>query len=121
MPRLVPGLALAAAVAAALLTSALNRATAAIESSAQSVYLAQEAEIDLLLHAQAASPIVKRDLEGSIDARLLRAAEFAVGALAPGGTFVASFKGGTGEEVPNDLVACLEGWERRAAPAEIRW
>jgi len=67
---LLAALSLAAAFTVVALTTVLHRASLAIKTSTQSVLIAEEAEIDLLLHAQAKSPIVRRNLSGSIQRRL---------------------------------------------------
>lgn len=71
----VAALATAAAVTVGVLTTLLHRATVAIEASTESVRLAEEAEIGLILHAQARDPIVQRDLGGNMRRRLLKARE----------------------------------------------
>ena len=69
-------LALVAAITVVALTTFLHRASRAIEASTQSVRIAQEAEIDLLLHAQAKSVIVRRDLSGSMQRKLSQAEDY---------------------------------------------
>lgn len=67
------GLALAAAVAVVAVTTLLHRASGAIEASTRSIWVAEEAQIDLLLHARATSLLTRRDLAGSVQGRLAEA------------------------------------------------
>lgn len=62
------------------LTSALHQTTSNAASSAENVRLAQEAEIDLLLHDRAGDALVRRDLEERIVGRLAGARGFVTSA-----------------------------------------
>jgi len=53
-------------VALVLLTSWLHQTTANAAASVEAVRLAEEAELDLLLLARAADPLLARDLEASL-------------------------------------------------------
>lgn len=58
------------------LTTILHRTTATSGSSVESVRLAEEAEVTLLLHERARDGLVKRDLEGDLRNKLLEARQF---------------------------------------------
>lgn len=58
------------------LTTALHRATTSSSASVESVRLAEEAEIDLLLHLRARDPLVMRDIEGDLRRKLIEARSF---------------------------------------------
>jgi signal transduction histidine kinase len=68
-------LALAFIVTGALvtLTTVLNRTTSDAAISVESVRLAQEAEVDLLLHGRATSALLRRDIEERLTRRLVEA------------------------------------------------
>ena len=70
------GFALVAVLALVGLTTLLHRASEDVETSTQSVRVAVEAEVALLLHAQATSPILRRDLAGSMQQRLSEAKSY---------------------------------------------
>jgi two-component system, OmpR family, sensor histidine kinase MtrB len=59
-------LALLAAITVMGLTSVLHGLSPAIETSTESVRLAEEAQVDLLLHGQADNPLVRQDLAGGM-------------------------------------------------------
>ena len=66
-------LALVVSSALVLLTTALHRTTTSSAASVESVRLAEEAEIDLLLYQRAADPIVQREIETLLSRRLTEA------------------------------------------------
>jgi signal transduction histidine kinase len=70
--------ALALLVTSALvgLTTILHRTTQDSGASVESVRLAEEAEIDLLLHGRATDALVKADIEGGLRRKLLEARRF---------------------------------------------
>lgn len=70
------GFALVAALTVIALSTLLHRVSAVVETSTQGVRVAVETEVDLLLHAQANSPIVRRDLAGRIQRRLTEIAAY---------------------------------------------
>jgi two-component system sensor histidine kinase MtrB len=65
------GTSILAAATVVVLTTLLHRASGAIESATHSVHLVVEMKLDLALQGQAETAIVKHDLAGSIDRRLL--------------------------------------------------
>ena len=69
-------LALLASGALVALTTALHRATSSSAASVESVRLAEEAEIDLLLLERAIDPVVRSDIEGSLRRRLAEAERY---------------------------------------------
>ncbi len=71
-------IALALVVSGALvaLTTLLHRTTSGAAASVESVRLAQEAEIDLLLHSRATDRLVRRGFEDSLRRRLSDARRF---------------------------------------------
>lgn len=73
---ILAGLALAAAGTIVAMTTFLHRASVTIEASTHGVQLAEEAQIDLLLHSQAKSPFARRDLAGSLHSRLSEARSY---------------------------------------------
>lgn len=73
---IVTVLALLVSGALVTLTTALHRATAASSASVESVRLAGEAEIDLLLHQRARDPLVRRGIEGDLRGKLVEARRF---------------------------------------------
>ncbi|HEY8946006.1 MAG TPA: histidine kinase dimerization/phospho-acceptor domain-containing protein, partial [Polyangiaceae bacterium] len=77
---IVTVLALLTAGALVALTNALHRATTSSAAATHSVRLAQEAEIDLLLHERTGDEIVKRDLEEGLRRKLTEARKFVTGA-----------------------------------------
>jgi two-component system, OmpR family, sensor histidine kinase MtrB len=74
---LVTLLALLVSAALVFLTSVLHRTTASATIAMESIRLAEEAEIDLLLHARARDPIVKRGVEADLRGRLEEVRRFA--------------------------------------------
>jgi two-component system sensor histidine kinase MtrB len=62
--------ALTGAVSLMVLTSFMHRTVSTLGTGVQSVYLAQQAEIDLLAHARAADPVVKALLERDLVEKL---------------------------------------------------
>ncbi len=66
----------AAVVTIVALTTLLHRASAAVERSTEGLRAAEEGQIDLLLHAQATSPIARRNLAGDLQRRLSEAASY---------------------------------------------
>ena len=70
---LVLSLALVVSAALVLSTTYLQRESDVISSSLESVRLAQEAQLDLLLHERSRDPVVRRELEGEILGRLAEA------------------------------------------------
>jgi two-component system, OmpR family, sensor histidine kinase MtrB len=59
-----------------VLTTRLQRASAMLEASVESVRLAEEAQIDLLLHGRTADPVVRRRIESDMRSKLAQAAQF---------------------------------------------
>ncbi|HSK02765.1 MAG TPA: HAMP domain-containing sensor histidine kinase [Kofleriaceae bacterium] len=76
----IAALALIAVAAMVWLTTVLHRTTSTAAAAVESVYLLEEAEIDLLLHARATTPLMARDLESSLRERLAAARAY-VGSL----------------------------------------
>jgi signal transduction histidine kinase len=70
-------LALLAAGALVLLGSLHHNTTIVLGASLESVRMAEEAEIDLLLYDRTSDPLVRRDLAGSLQRKLLDARAFA--------------------------------------------
>lgn len=60
-----------------VLTTILHRTTESAASSVESVRLATEAQVDLLLHERAVDPLVRREIEGMVERRLANARRFA--------------------------------------------
>jgi two-component system, OmpR family, sensor histidine kinase MtrB len=73
----VAALALIAVGALFWLTTMLHRTTATVADSVESMYLLEEAEIELLLHARATAPLMARNLEASLRERLQTARKYA--------------------------------------------
>jgi signal transduction histidine kinase len=69
-------LALAAATTLFILTSSMERASAVISASVESVRLLNQAEVDLLVHARAGDAIVRREIEGELQWRMMRAEHY---------------------------------------------
>jgi two-component system, OmpR family, sensor histidine kinase MtrB len=74
---LIAALAIAATVAVVVMMTHLQRTSAELASSVESVRLAEEAEVDLLLHARTDDPLVQRSIEGDIAGRLAEARSYA--------------------------------------------
>lgn len=72
----VTALALLVTSALIALTTILHRTTRDSGASVESVRLAEEAEIDLLLHGRATDALVKADIEGRLRRKLLEAGRF---------------------------------------------
>lgn len=66
----IAALALVAVGALFWLTTVLHRTTEATAAAVESVYLLEETELDLLLHARATDPLIARDLEASLRDKL---------------------------------------------------
>lgn len=66
-------LALVSATAMVLMTSVLHQMTRIHADAIESVHLAENAEVDLLLHARATDPVVRSNLERSLRDRLILA------------------------------------------------
>ena len=76
---LIVGITVAAVTVSAslvFLTTALHRTTTIASTSAESVRLAQDSEIDLLLYARAQDNLVRRDFEKKLQGRLSEARRF---------------------------------------------
>lgn len=73
---LLAGTAVLAALAVIALTTEIHRASVSIETSTRSVHVAEQSEIDLLLHAQAKDGIMRRALAGSIQRKLSEAEDY---------------------------------------------
>jgi two-component system, OmpR family, sensor histidine kinase MtrB len=69
----IAALALIAVGALVWLTTVLHRTTATAAAAVESVYLLEEVEIDLLLHGNAPTPLIARDLESSLREKLAAA------------------------------------------------
>jgi len=67
---MLAAVAMLAAGTVVALTTVLHRASSAIAAATESVHLTQEAKLNLLLLTQVSTPIVRRDLVGSIQRRL---------------------------------------------------
>ncbi len=65
--------ALGAAAALVVLTRYLHETTVTLSAAVESVRLAEEAVVDLLLHERAVEPVVREGLEGDLRGRLSRA------------------------------------------------
>jgi two-component system sensor histidine kinase MtrB len=72
----VTGLAVIASGALIILTTYLHRTTMVMASTVESVRLAEEAAIDLLLHQRVTDSIVKLNIEGDLQRRLTSAREY---------------------------------------------
>src|SRR5688572_24218604 len=70
---MVTTLALATSAAFVISTSYFHRTSEALAAEVEGVRLAEEAEIDLLLHGQAQEPALRQSLEREIAARLREA------------------------------------------------
>ncbi len=66
----IAAIALVAVAALFWLTTLLHRTTETTAEAVESVYLLEEAEIELLLHARASTPLIVRDLEASMREKL---------------------------------------------------
>jgi signal transduction histidine kinase len=73
----VGALALGTATALVFLTTELRRTTDRLRAVIESVRLADDAAIDLLLHARIDDPLARRDVERDLREKLERAGEFA--------------------------------------------
>src|SRR5215510_6338817 len=72
-------LALIAAVSLVIYTTYMSDAVTTLADALRSVYLAQRAEIDLLMHAQTSNPVRASVLEEDLRLKLAQAREFAEG------------------------------------------
>jgi two-component system sensor histidine kinase MtrB len=73
---LVVGVALVASTALVVLTSMLHRSTEALGSALESVRIAEELEIDLLVHSRAVDPLLRQVLGTDLKERLALAERF---------------------------------------------
>jgi two-component system, OmpR family, sensor histidine kinase MtrB len=73
---IVTALALLVTSALVTLTTILHRTTQDSGASVESVRLAEEAQVDLLLHGRVADALVRADVEGGLKRRLLEARRF---------------------------------------------
>jgi signal transduction histidine kinase len=76
LTTLVTVLALLVSGALVALTTILRQSAVSTGASVESVRLAEEAQIDLLLHERATDPLVKRSLEGDLRQKLSSARQF---------------------------------------------
>jgi signal transduction histidine kinase len=67
---LAAAIALSVAIAMVVLTTLMHRSTESLSAAVESVRLAEDAQVDLLLHARAADPLVQRDLEAGLGRKL---------------------------------------------------
>jgi signal transduction histidine kinase len=129
----VGALALATATALVFLTGEARRTSEELRAGLESVRLADEAAIDLLVHERIADPLARRDLERRLRDKLARAAEFArsddeLEALRRAGAQVEAYlshSGGPGREAALEAAfAAIEGLVaasvRRAHAADAR-
>jgi signal transduction histidine kinase len=72
----VMSLAVIASGALIVLTTYLHRTSMILAASVESIRLAEEAEIDLLLHQRVTEPIVRLNIEGDLQRRLTSAREY---------------------------------------------
>jgi two-component system, OmpR family, sensor histidine kinase MtrB len=72
-------LALLVAAMVIVLTTLLHRATVAIEQAIESVKLAEDSGVRLILHGQASQPIVRRELGGHLRLKLIEARQLVRG------------------------------------------
>ncbi len=77
---LVMVVALVVTTALVVLTTLLHRTSASLAANVESVHLAEEIEIDLLLHSRSSDLLVREDLAGDLAVKLAKAAQFAVSA-----------------------------------------
>jgi len=73
---LVITVALVVATALIVLTTFIHRTSLSLASAVESVRLAEEIEIDLLLHSRSVDLLVREDLVGDLTTKLARAARF---------------------------------------------